>query len=95
MKEFNLYLETNSGKTYEIAWIGVADFDGCLRFELVSAEPFVKDVITVFTDPAETKILTRAYPLCDDDRMFEGFTKFKSLDIKPDGNIVVGLMQRS
>lgn len=94
MKEFNLYLKTNSGKTYEIEWIGVADFDGCLRFELVSAEPFVKDVITVFTNPAETKILARVYPLCDDERVFEGYTKFKSIDIKPDGNIVVGLMQR-
>ena len=95
MKEFKIYLKTNSGKTYEIEWIGVADFDGCLRFELVSAEPFVKDVITVFTDPAETQVITRVYPLCDDERVFEGYTKFKSIDIKPDGNIVVGLMQRS
>lgn len=94
MNVINLFLKTNTGKTYEIEWIGVADFDGCLRFELVSAECFVKDIITVFTDPAETKVLTRSYPLCDDDRVFEGFTKFKSLDIKSNGNIVIGLLPR-
>lgn len=94
MEEFKIYLETNSGKIYEVEWIGVADYDGCLRFELVSVECFVKDIITVFTDPAETKVLTRSYPLCDDDRVFEGFTKFKSLDIKSNGNIVIGLMHK-
>ena len=95
MKEFKINLKTNTGKTYEIEWIGVSDYDGVLRFELVSAEPFAKDVITVFTDPAETKALTRVCPVLDDGRVFEGYTKFKSLDIKSNGNIVVGLMQRS
>jgi len=94
MNVFDIFLKTNTGKTYEIEWIGVADYDGCLRFELVSAECFVNDVITVFTDPAETKVLTRCYPICDVDRVFEGFTKFKSLDIKSNGNIVIGLLPR-
>ena len=94
MNVINVFLKTNTGKTYEVEWIGVADFDGCLRFELVSAECFVKDVITVFTDPAETKVLTRVCPVLDDGRVFEGYTKFKSLDIKSNGNIVIGLLPR-
>lgn len=98
MKDIGLFLKTNSGKLYEINWIGVADFDGVLRFELTdmayyseNPELLINHIVSVFTNPEETKKLIRVFPELQDEKIFNGFTKFKGLDMKSDDNIVISL----
>ena len=87
-----IILRTNSNKEYPIEWIGIADFDGCLRFEVVDAADRVPELFAAFSDPAETETLTRVFD--EDERVFTGFTGFKGMDLKPSGNLVIALMQR-
>ncbi len=87
-----IILRTNSNKEYPIEWIGIADFDGCLRFEVADAADRMPELFAAFTDPAETETLTRVFD--EDERVFTGFTGFKGMDLKPSGNLVIALMQR-
>lgn len=87
-----IILRTNSNKEYPIEWIGVADFDGCLRFEIADAADRMQELFAAFSDPQETETLTRVFD--EDERVFTGFTGFKGMDLKPSGNVVIALMQR-
>ena len=87
-----IILRTNSNKEYPIEWIGVADFDGCLRFEIADAADRMQELFAAFSDPQETETLTRVFD--EDERVFTGFTRFKGMDLKPSGNLVIALMQR-
>ena len=40
-----IILRTNSQKEYPIEWIGIADFDGCLRFEVADAADRMPDYV--------------------------------------------------
>jgi len=87
-----IILRTNSQKEYPIEWIGIADFDGCLRFEVTDAADRMPELFAAFSDPNETETLTRVFD--EDERVFTGFTRFKGMDLKPSGNLVIALMQR-
>ena len=87
-----IILRTNSNKEYPIEWVGISDFDGCLRFEVPEAADRMAELFSVFTDPAETEMLTRVFD--EDERVFQGYTGFKGLDLKPSGSVVLALMKR-
>ena len=86
-------LQTAAGKSFPIEWVGIADFDGCLRFEVTAAADHMPELFAVFSDPRETETLTRVFD--EDERVFTGYTGFKGMDLKPSGNVVVALMRRA
>ena len=82
-------LRTATGKTFQIAWIGVSELDGALRFE-VTGDVNMFELISVMIRPEETETLTRIWD--NDEKAFTGFTDFKGVDKKfGDGGIVVAL----
>lgn len=86
-----LLLRTATGKEYPIAWIGVSELDGSLRFE-VTGEQNMFELVTVFIRPEETQTLTRIFD--EDEKEFSGFTVFKGVDKKfGDGGIVIALVK--
>ena len=88
-----IQLQTATDKTYPIEWVGISDFDGCLRFEVPDAAAGMAELFAAFTDPAETETLTRVF--VEDRRVFTGYTVFKGIDCKPTGSVVVALMRRA
>ena len=82
-------LRTASGAEFPISWIGVSDFDGSLRFEVL-APADLPTLFTVFSDPAQTATLTRVYD--EDEKTYTGFTRFKGLEQMASGNVVVRLL---
>ena len=68
-------LLTANGVSFPISWIGISDFDGSLRFEVLSDDMEV--LYCVFTDPGQTQTLTRIFD--GDEKTFEGFTVFKGI----------------
>lgn len=86
-----ILLRTATGKEYPIAWIGVSELDGSLRFE-VTGDQNMFELVTVFIRPEETKTLTRVFD--EDEKEFSGFTVFKGVDKKfGDGGIVIALVK--
>lgn len=86
-----ILLRTATGKEYPIAWIGVSELDGSLRFE-VTGEQNMFELVTVFIRPEETETLTRVFD--EDEKEFSGFTVFKGVDKKfGDGGIVIALVK--
>ena len=92
LSESAIYLRTKKSCYYPIEWIGVADFDGFLRFELKEGAEYVKEIFDVFTNPEQTQEIMRTCMGFESfERLFEGYTKFKGLSLKDNGNIVVTL----
>lgn len=83
-------LITARGAAFPIAWIGVSDFDGSLRFE-VTAPASLAELFTVFSDPEHTATLTRVYD--EDEKTYTGFTRFKGLEQMATGSVVVRLLK--
>lgn len=84
-------LITNTGKEFNISWIGVATIDGALRFCLIDSD--VSDIVQVFLDESETIKLVREYDSVETE--YSGFTKFKTIDVQPDGSIIVALSKEN
>lgn len=82
-------LVTANGGSFPISWIGISDFDGSLRFEVLSDD--MNALYRVFTDPEHTQTLTRIFD--GDEKTFEGFTVFKGIEQMQHGCIVVRLMK--
>ena len=78
---------TAKGTEFPIHWIGISDFDGSLRFEVLSDD--MDMLYRVFTDPGQTQTLTRVFD--GDEKTFEGFTVFKGIEQMQPGCIVVRL----
>ena len=78
---------TKSGKEYEINWAGIATVDGALRFEIVNST--LLEVFNCFSNAEETEQLDRVWG--DSTTRYEGFTTFKTIDIQPNGSIIVAL----
>ena len=81
-------LRTVNNIEFPISWIGISDFDGSLRFEVLSDDMAM--LYRVFTDPEQTRALTRVFD--GDEKTFEGFTIFKGIERMQPGSIVVRLM---
>ena len=82
-------LRTAKNTVLPIEWIGVSDFDGSLRFE--TTETDMPRLFALFSDPSETKVLTRIYD--EDEKAYTGFTAFKGIERMASGNTVVRLMR--
>lgn len=80
-------LETANGKTFEIAWAGVASIDGVLRFAVLNAE--LEDILATFTVPENCTELSRVFD--EDRKTFTGYTVFRGVQINYDGTTVVSL----
>lgn len=80
---------TATGKEFNVEWCGRATIDFALRFEVVNST--MDNILSTFTNPVETAKLTHIF---DENRaVYTGFTKFKGVDLKPSGNVVVALME--
>ena len=82
-------LVTANGVSFPISWIGISDFDGSLRFEVLSNDMDV--LYRIFTDTEETETLTRVFD--GDEKTFEGYSVFKGIEQMQPGCIVVRLMK--
>ena len=82
-----LKIITAKGTEFPISWIGISDFDGSLRFEVLSED--IHLLYGVFTDPEQTRVLTRVHD--GEQRRYEGFTVFKGIEQMQPGCIVVRL----
>lgn len=80
---------TAKEKTFTVRWCGLSTIDFALRFE-VSGES-MSTVLATFTDPEETATITHKFD--EFDNVYSGYTTFKGVDLKPNGNIVVSLME--
>jgi len=82
-----MFLRTATGKEYMIGWIGVASIDGVLRFGILGGDS--TDVFSTFTNRNETNVLTRIFDGVENS--YYNYTVFKSIDVEPDGSIIVAL----
>ena len=86
---FLLKIETAQGTSFPINWIGISDFDGSLRFEVLSDD--MNLLYGIFIDPEQTRVITRVYD--EEQKIYEGFTAFKGIEKMASNNIVVRLMR--
>lgn len=80
-------LITNTGKEIEINWCGPSTIDFALRFGVPNGN--MTQLLLIFTDPQETATLTHCFD--EHETVFTGYTVFKGIDLKVDGEIVVAL----
>ena len=83
-----MMIKTAKGYTVPIVWIGVADYDGSLRFE--TTETDLVALISAFSDPEHTAVLTRIFD--EVEKNYAGFTSFRSMERMPAGTTVIRLM---
>lgn len=80
---------TATGKEFSISWCGPSTIDFALRFAIPDGD--MAEIFATFTNPEETATLTHVFD--EHETVFTGYTKFKGVDLKPDGEIVVALME--
>ena len=80
-------VRTASGKEFNVNWCGQATLDLALRFGVPDGN--MTELFQTFTSPAETQTLIHLFD--EEEIVFTGFTIFKGVDLKPDGEIVVAL----
>lgn len=78
---------TNTGKELVINWCGPSTIDLALRFGVPNGN--MTELLQTFTDPEETAVLTHHFD--EHETVFTGYTIFKGIDLKVDGEIVVAL----
>lgn len=78
---------TSSGKEFVVSWCGQSTLDMALRFSVPGGNMI--DLFQTFTDQEETQTLTHFFD--EETIIYTGFTVFKGVDLKPDGEIVVAL----
>lgn len=81
---------TATGREFAIEWCGQSTIDFALRFAIKNSN--MAEIISVFIDPSETITLTHQIDDMGNKVVYNGFTTFKGVDLKPDGTIVVSLM---
>ena len=86
-----IILRTNTKKEFEIEWIGVADFDGCLRFEIADAADRMPELFAAFSDPNETETLTRVFD--EDERRIEEDERGKTFEEDDSTGIIPGRLE--
>ena len=82
-------LRTSNNTEFPISWIGISDFDGSLRFEVLSDD--LQTLYKTFTNTEFTKTLTRVFD--GDEKTFEGYTVFKGIERMAEHAIVIRLMR--
>lgn len=82
-------LITATGLVFRIDWCGPSTIDYALRFEVIGNT--MQEVLETFTNPEETATLTHVFD--EHETVFAGYTLFKGVDMRQNGNIVVALME--
>lgn len=82
---------TATGKEFQIEWCGQSTIDFALRFDVKGED--MTTIINTFIDPSETSKLIHQMDDMGSHIEYDGFTTFRGVDLKPDGTIVVSLMQ--
>lgn len=80
-------LVTATGKEITINWCGASTIDFALRFGVPDGN--MAELLRIFTNPEETVTLTHHFD--EHEAVFTGYTIFKGIDLKIDGEIVVAL----
>lgn len=80
---------TATGKEFNVDWCGQATIDFALRFEVVNST--MESILPIFMNPIETAKLAHVFD--EKSVVYTGFTKFKGVDLKPGGSIVVALTE--
>lgn len=80
-------LKMSTGTEFDILWDGVSTIDGTLRFAVVNAT--MAEIFAAFSDPHACSTLTRVWDGIES--VYTGYTVFRGVDLKPDGEIVVSM----
>lgn len=83
-------IKTATGKEFTIEWCGRSTIDFVLRFAVTGTD--MAEIITTFMDKNETRKITHTIDDMGNKAEFEGFTTFRGVDLKPDGSVVVSLI---
>lgn len=78
---------TATGREIDVEWCGPSTIDMALRFGVPNGN--MAELIQTFTNPEETETLTHYFD--EHETVFTGYTVFKGIDLKVDGEIVVAL----
>lgn len=73
---------------FNIAILGVASFDGALRFEILN--PDLPKIFATFTDPSELDVIVHVWDDSTEQR-YEHFSVFKSINVQATGSVIVAL----
>lgn len=82
---------TATGREFNIVWCGLSTIDLVLRFE-VKGET-MQDILATFTNQEEIVTLTHVFDELE--TVYTGYTVFTGVDMKPNGHIVVSLMEET
>ena len=82
-----LKLRLTNGQEFEIAWIGVSNIDGVLRFSILNSD--LARIIQIFTNPENCEVFTRIFD--EDEQTYEGYTIFRGIQINYDGSAIVSM----
>ena len=82
---------TATGKEFKIDWCGPSTIDFALRFEVV--ENTMAEILATFTIPEETATLTHVFD--EHETVYIGYTVFTGVDMRPNGHIIVSLMEET
>lgn len=86
-------LITNTGKVFNISWIGVSDIDGKLRFSVKNSS--FTELFPVFGNPEETEKLSCVWdydPEEDQQKIvyeYEGYTTLSGFLVRQDQELTV------
>lgn len=80
---------TATEKEITVEWCGPSTIDFALRFSVKNGN--MTELLQIFTNPEETATLTHVFD--EHETVYTGYTKFRGVDLKPDGAIVVALME--
>lgn len=82
---------TATGREFIIVWCGLSTIDLALRFEIKGET--MQNILATFTNQEETGILKHIFDELE--TVYTGYTIFTGVDMKPNGHIVVSLMEET
>lgn len=82
---------TATGLEFNIVWCGLSTIDHVLRFEIKGST--MQPVLETFTDSQETATLTHIFD--EHETAYIGYTVFTGVDMRPNGHIIVSLMEET
>lgn len=82
-------ITTATGREFNIVWCGLSTIDFVLRFEIKGET--MQDILATFTNQEEIATLTHVFDELK--TVYTGYTIFTGVDMKPNGHIVVSLME--
>lgn len=82
-------ITTATQRVFQVSWCGLSTIDYVLRFGVRGES--MTDVLQAFMNPDETETILHTF----DERTneYNGYTVFRGVDLKPNGEIVVSLSQ--